>query len=34
MNMISKKKDLIDAEIDTSTKSCSLSIVITANGEV
>ena len=33
MHMISKK-DLSDAEMDTSTKSCSLSVVITANGEV
>ena len=31
--MISKK-DLNDAEMDTLTKSCSLTIVITANGEV
>ena len=28
------KKDLISAEMDTLTKSCSLTIVITANGEV
>ena len=28
------KKDLSDAEMDTLTKSCSLTIVITANGEV
>ena len=33
MQMISKK-DLSDAEMDTLTKSCSLTIVITANGEV
>ena len=33
MHMISKK-DLIDTEIDTLTKSCSPTIVITANGEV
>ena len=33
MHMI-KKKDLTDAEIDTFTKSCSPTIVITANGEV
>ena len=33
MHMISKK-DLSDAEIDTLTKSCSRTIVITANGEV
>ena len=33
MHMISKK-DLSDAEIDTLTKSCSPTIVITANGEV
>ena len=33
MHMISKK-DLSDAEMDTLTKSCSLAIVITANGEV
>ena len=32
MHMISKKK-LNDAEMDTLTKSCSLTIVITANGE-
>ena len=31
--MISKK-DLSDAEMDILTKSCSLTIVITANGEV
>ena len=30
----SAKKDLSDAEIDTLTKSCSPTIVITANGEV
>ena len=29
-----QKKDLSDAEMDTLTKSCSLAIVITANGEV
>ena len=29
-----KKKDLSDAEMDTLTKSCSPTIVITANGEV
>ena len=36
MHMISKKKkkDLSDAEMDTLTKSCSPTIVITANGEV
>ena len=34
MHMISKKKDLKDAEMDTLTKSCSPTIVITANGEV
>ena len=34
MHMISKKKDLSDAEMDTLTKSCSATIVITANGEV
>ena len=28
------KKDLSDAEMDTLTKSCSPTIVITANGEV
>ena len=28
------KKDLSDAEMDILTKSCSLTIVITANGEV
>ena len=28
------KKDLTDAEMDTLTKSCSPTIVITANGEV
>ena len=33
MHMISKK-DLSNAEVDTLTKSCSLTIVITANGEV
>ena len=33
MHMISKK-DLRDAEMDTLTKSCSPTIVITANGEV
>ena len=33
MHRISKK-DLIDAEMDTLTKSCSPTIVITANGEV
>ena len=33
MHMISKK-DLSDAETDTLTKSCSRTIVITANGEV
>ena len=33
MHMISKK-DLIDAERDTLTMSCSPAIVITANGEV
>ena len=33
MRMISKK-DLSDAEMDTLTKSCSPTIVITANGEV
>ena len=33
MHMISKK-DLSDAETDTLTKSCSPTIVITANGEV
>ena len=33
MHMISKK-DLNDAEMDTSTKSCSPTIVITGNGEV
>ena len=33
MHMISQK-DLSDAEIDTLTKSCSPTIVITANGEV
>ena len=33
MHMISKK-DLSDAEIDTLPKSCSPTIVITANGEV
>ena len=33
MHMISKK-DLNSAELDTLTKSCSPTIVITANGEV
>ena len=33
MHMISKK-DLSDAEMDTLTKSCSPTIVITAHGEV
>ena len=33
MHMISKM-DLNDAEMDTLTKSCSLAMVITANGEV
>ena len=33
MHMISKK-DLNDAEMDTLTKSCSPTRVITANGEV
>ena len=33
MHMISKK-DLSDAEMDTLTNSCNLTIVITANGEV
>ena len=33
MHMISKK-DLNDAEMDTLTKSCSPTTVITANGEV
>ena len=33
MHMISKK-DLSDAEMETMTKSCSPTIVITANGEV
>ena len=33
MQMISKK-DLSDAEMDTLTKSCSPTTVITANGEV
>ena len=33
MHMISKK-DLSNAEMDTLTKSCSLTIVVTANGEV
>ena len=33
MHMISKK-DLSDAEMDTLTKSCSNTNVITANGEV
>ena len=31
---MSSKKDLSDAEMDTLTKSCSLTTVITANGEV
>ena len=31
---MSSKKDLIDAEIDILTKSCSPTIVISANGEV
>ena len=31
---MTSKKDLNDAEMDTLTKSCSLTIVITANGEV
>ena len=31
---MNSKKDLSDAEMDTSTKSCSPTIVITANGEV
>ena len=31
---MSSKKDLSDAEMDTLTKSCSPTIVITANGEV
>ena len=30
----SAKKDLSDAEMDTLTKTCSPTIVITANGEV
>ena len=35
MHMISKKgKDSNDTEMDTLTKSCSPTIVITANGEV
>ena len=33
MHMISEK-DLSDAEMDTLTKSCSPTIVVTANGEV
>ena len=33
MHMISKK-DINDAEMDTLTKSCSPTVVITANGEV
>ena len=33
MHMIGKK-DLSDAEMDTLTKSCSPTIVSTANGEV
>ena len=33
MHMISRK-ELSDAEMDTLTKSCSLTIVITTNGEV
>ena len=33
MHMISKK-DLSDAEMDSLTKSCSPTIVITANGQV
>ena len=33
MHMISKK-DMSNAEMDTFTKSCSPTIVITANGEV
>ena len=33
MHMISKR-DLSDAEMDTLTKSCSPTIVISANGEV
>ena len=33
MHMI-RKKDLSDAELDTLTKSCSLTMCITANGEV
>ena len=33
MHMISKK-DMFDAAMDTLTKSCSPTIVITANGEV
>ena len=33
MHMISKK-DLSDAELDTMTKSCSPTTVISANGEV
>ena len=34
MHMISKKKNLTNAEMDTLTKSCSPTIVTTANGEV
>ena len=34
MHVISKKKDLSEAEMDTLTKSCSPAIVKTANGEV
>ena len=34
MHMMISKKDLSDAEMDTLTKSCSPTIVITANGEV
>ena len=34
MHMISKKDDLSNAEMDDLTKSCSPTIVITANGEV
>ena len=34
MHMINKKKDLSKAEMDTFTKSCNPTIVITANGEV
>ena len=32
--LLISKKDLISAEMDTLTKSCSPTIVITANGEV